>query len=98
MKSTIVCSAVGLGLLLGGAALARGHSKKVHHPQKSNQVLVNKATAKELQKLPGIGAATAKRMVEYREKNGNYKSLKDLLHVRGMSAHKLQALDKRVGL
>ncbi len=47
-------------------------------------VNINTATAAELEALPGIGPATAKRILEYREKSGPFKKLEDLMNVRGI--------------
>jgi competence protein ComEA len=45
---------------------------------------LNAATASQLEALPGIGPATAKRIVEYREKNGGFKKIEELMNVRGI--------------
>lgn len=47
-------------------------------------VNLNTATATELEALPGVGAATAARIVEYRQKNGAFKKVEDLMNVRGI--------------
>lgn len=47
-------------------------------------VNVNTATAVDLAKLPGIGAATAARIIEYRQKNGPFKKVEELMNVRGI--------------
>jgi comEA protein len=47
-------------------------------------VNINTATAAELQTLPGIGAATAARILEYRQKNGGFKKVEDLMNIRGI--------------
>jgi comEA protein len=45
---------------------------------------INTATASELEGLPGIGARTAARIVEYRQKNGPFKKVEELMNVRGV--------------
>jgi competence protein ComEA len=47
-------------------------------------VNINTATAAELDTLPGIGAKTAGRIVEYRQKNGPFKKVEELMNVRGV--------------
>lgn len=47
-------------------------------------VNINTASASDLQKLPGIGAATATRIIEYRQKNGPFKKAEELMNVRGI--------------
>jgi competence protein ComEA len=47
-------------------------------------VNLNTATATDLEKLPGIGPAVAARIVEFRQKNGGFKKIEDLMNVRGI--------------
>ena len=47
-------------------------------------VNINTASATELDALPGIGAKTAARIVEYRQKNGPFKKVEELMNVRGV--------------
>ena len=41
-------------------------------------VNINTASSAELEALPGIGPAKAKSIVEYRQKNGAFKSVEEL--------------------
>jgi competence protein ComEA len=45
---------------------------------------INKSSSTELEKLPSIGAATAKAIIEYREKNGEFKDIKDIMKISGI--------------
>jgi len=50
----------------------------------SATVNVNSASVAQLEALPGIGRATAERIVEYRQKNGGFKKAEDLMNVQGI--------------
>ena len=45
---------------------------------------LNTATVAQLEALPGIGKSTAERILEYRQKNGGFKKVEDLMNVRGI--------------
>jgi competence protein ComEA len=56
------------------------------------RVNINTATAEELVRLPGIGEATSRRIIEHRERNGPFKRPEDLIIVEGFSERKYRAL------
>ena len=47
-------------------------------------VNINTATVDELKSLPGVGPAKAAAIVEYRSRNGNFKSVEELKQVKGI--------------
>jgi comEA protein len=47
-------------------------------------VNLNTATVAQLESLPGIGKATAERIIEYRQKNNGFKKIEELMNVRGI--------------
>jgi competence protein ComEA len=50
----------------------------------SGPLNLNTATVAQLETLPGIGRSTAERILDYREKNGGFKKIEDLMNVRGI--------------
>lgn len=56
---------------------------------------VNRASETELTALRGIGPALARRIVEYREENGPFRSLDELIQVRGIGPAKLEGFRDR---
>jgi competence protein ComEA len=47
-------------------------------------VNLNTASQAQLESLPGIGPGAAQRILEYRQKNGSFKKLEDLMNVKGI--------------
>jgi competence protein ComEA len=58
----------------------------------SGLINLNLAGAPELEQLPGIGPATAKKIVEYRDSHGPFLSVEDLLNVSGIGPAKLEQI------
>lgn len=53
---------------------------------------VNQASATELESLPGVGPVLAERIVSYREANGRFDAVEDLLEVPGIGEAKLEGI------
>ena len=74
---------------LGGAVAHAQSATTMQKPAPKTPAAVtivnlNTATQVELEKLPGIGPSTATRIIEYRQKNGNFKKIEDLMNIRGI--------------
>src|SRR5688572_23305175 len=67
-----------------GAAQAPAGSRPLATVQPIVALNINTASAKELDALPGIGAKTAALIVEYRQKNGPFKKVEELMNIRGV--------------
>jgi competence ComEA-like helix-hairpin-helix protein len=63
---------------------------KKHPPAKPLDL--NSATAQQLQQLPGVGPATAKAIVQFREKSGPFRRVEDLLAIRRITKARLEKL------
>jgi competence protein ComEA len=57
-------------------------------PAKQGKLNINKATAEQLDALPGVGPAIAKKIVDYRESSGGFKSIEELNNVSGIGDEK----------
>lgn len=71
-------------LSLGGVSLPAQESKTPSDVAAAAPVNLNTATVAQLETLPGIGKATAERILEYRQKNGGFKKIEDLMNIRGI--------------
>jgi len=84
-----VLSIVAVVFMLGAmpSAAAPGQTKDLGQaaPKPPLTVVnINTASASDFEALPGIGAKTATRIVEYRQKNGPFKKIEELMNVRGV--------------
>ena len=64
----------------------------------SATVNLNTATAAELEGLPGVGPKTAERIIEYRQKNGGFKKIEDLMNVKGIGEKSFLKLKPRLSV
>jgi len=56
------------------------------------KVDLNAATMEQLQQVKGIGPAIAQRILDYKQQHGSFKTVEDLLNVKGIGKSKLAAL------
>jgi comEA protein len=60
----------------------------------ASPINLNTATSAQLQEVPGIGPATADKILQMRKSYGAFKSVDDLLAVRGIGAKRLDKMRK----
>jgi comEA protein len=63
--------------------------KRQKSKKKISPININEANSEQLCSLPGIGPATAKRIIEYRKNNGNFTKIDDLIQIKGIGSKKL---------
>jgi competence protein ComEA len=82
--SRVLVAAIVIALSLTARAGTAQEASRPAPVVAGTPVNLNSATVAQLEALPGIGKATAERIVEYRQKNGSFKKPEDLMNVRGI--------------
>lgn len=85
-RMMVLFVALAMVMMFSGPSLA-GDAGKIN---------LNKATAAELSQLKGIGMKYAERIVQYRDKNGPFKNVEDLLNVQGIGPKTLEKNKDRI--
>ena len=62
----------------------------------ADKININTASADELQLLSGVGPSTANAIVDYREQNGAFGSVEDLVNIKGIGEKKVANLAEQV--
>lgn len=70
------------------------YKKKDTESLKEKSIDINNAGSDELVKLPGIGEKTAEKIIAYRTQYGNFKSLEELMEVKGIGNVKFNKIKK----
>jgi len=66
-------------------------SRATQKPVK-RKINLNKASASELELLPGLGPQLSRRIVQYRETRGKFRKIEDLLQVPGIGRRTLERI------
>jgi len=64
----------------------------------SDKISINQATNHELARINGIGPQKAQAIIEYREANGDFLGIEDLINVKGIGKSTLQKISPFVSL
>jgi comEA protein len=61
-----------------------------HQESKEMKININQATAAQLQLLPGVGPVLSERIIKYRESQGRFEKIEDLMQVQGIGPKTFQ--------
>lgn len=78
--------------LLALVVLTVGMIPPLSAAEENNPIDLNRATARELIQLPGVGEVIAKRIVDFREEHGPFKRVEDLMKVKGIGEKSLKKI------
>ena len=59
---------------------------------------INTATQSELETLPGIGEATAQKIIDYRNRNGKFHKVEDIMNVSGIGESKFNNIKDKISV
>lgn len=67
-------------------------------PSDKQKISINTANEEELCTLSGIGQTTAQRIIEYRETNGLFQTIEDLMRVKGIGKSRFEKIRDQICL
>jgi competence protein ComEA len=94
--AAVVALALSALLVLHEAAGPLAAEKPAEGKSSGALVDINTAGVEELMSVPGIGEVLAQRIVEFREKNGPYATVDDLIKVQGVGEKSLARIRDRL--
>jgi len=96
MIRIVIAVLVALGLSVATVSAQAGTQRTA--ASASAPINLNTASVAQLETLPGIGKATAERILEYRQKNGSFKKVEDLMNVRGVGRKTFDMLKDKIAV
>ena len=80
--------------ILGNVADAQSSYPEIDNQAVTGKININSAAKSQLMMLPGIGETLAQRIIDYRQSNGPFTCIEDLLYVDGIGQVKLADMEQ----
>jgi competence protein ComEA len=92
----VVTAIVGRDTVAAVVAAGDREPRRRANTGKDACININRATAAELDALPGVGPVIAARLIDFRERHGPFAKLADIDKVKGIGPATLRKLENRV--
>ena len=92
LKKRIMCVLILTLVFLAVLSFPVGAGEKAA----AKKININTASSIELQKLPQIGEKVAQRIIDFREKNGKFKRIEELMKVKGIGEKTFEKLRDQI--
>lgn len=92
-KNTVIANDLN-GVVEDNTGIVEGPESQTSESNK--KININIASESELDKLPGVGPATAVKIIEYREKSGGFNKIEDIMNVYGIGKSKFDKMKEMI--
>ena len=82
----------------GQAGMSPNNQSQSPNPSSSGKININTADQTKLEEIPGVGPATAKKIIDYRQTSGGFKSIEDIKNVTGIGDKKFENMKDSIDI